>query len=251
LVGSGANQSYAITPSTGYSIADVLVDGASVGAVASYTFTNVTASHTIAASFAINQYTVTFQVGSNGSRTGGGALVQTVNHGSAATPPVISANTGYVFTGWDSSAYANVTANLTITAQYALGYTVSHSVPHTWLATQNAGWTADYESAAMADPDGDGFPTWKEYWFGTDPQDRNSYFHIDSIDRSGSTITIQWRNAGISGGIPDFTIQTSNDLSSGSWTDVGSKTPGNGVNTWTQSSAAPAKFYRLKAPDPP
>ena len=40
-------------------MADVLVDGVSVGAVTSYTFTDVTADHTIAASFAINTYTIT------------------------------------------------------------------------------------------------------------------------------------------------------------------------------------------------
>ena len=34
-------------------VADVLVDGSSVGAVTSHTFTNVTAGHTIAASFAL------------------------------------------------------------------------------------------------------------------------------------------------------------------------------------------------------
>ncbi len=49
---SGASQAYTITPSTDYQVADVLVDGSSVGAVTTYTFTNVTTDHTIAASFA-------------------------------------------------------------------------------------------------------------------------------------------------------------------------------------------------------
>ena len=40
-------------------MADVLVDGISVGAVTSHTFTNVTGNHTIAASFAIDIYTIT------------------------------------------------------------------------------------------------------------------------------------------------------------------------------------------------
>jgi alpha-tubulin suppressor-like RCC1 family protein/uncharacterized protein YkwD/thiol-disulfide isomerase/thioredoxin/plastocyanin/uncharacterized membrane protein YphA (DoxX/SURF4 family) len=51
MVNLGADQTFAITPDTGYQIADVLVDGSSVGPVASYTFTNVTESHTITASF--------------------------------------------------------------------------------------------------------------------------------------------------------------------------------------------------------
>ena len=50
-VKEGASQTFAIAASEGYAIADVLVDGQSVGAVDSYTFENVTANHTIAALF--------------------------------------------------------------------------------------------------------------------------------------------------------------------------------------------------------
>jgi hypothetical protein len=52
LVAVGASQTYVITPDVGYEIADVKVDGASVGAVSSYAFNNVSISHTIEASFA-------------------------------------------------------------------------------------------------------------------------------------------------------------------------------------------------------
>lgn len=50
-VKEGASQTFAIAAQEGYAIADVLVDGQSVGAVDSYTFENVTANHTIAAVF--------------------------------------------------------------------------------------------------------------------------------------------------------------------------------------------------------
>ena len=53
-VNYGANQTFGIAPAIGYHVASVLVDGGSVGAVTSYTFTNVTANHTISASFAAN-----------------------------------------------------------------------------------------------------------------------------------------------------------------------------------------------------
>lgn len=53
-VNYGASQSFSIAPNTGYHVANVLVDGGSVGAVTSYIFTDVTANHTIAASFAAN-----------------------------------------------------------------------------------------------------------------------------------------------------------------------------------------------------
>ncbi len=45
------SKTYSITASNGYAISDVLVDGASVGAVTSYTFQNISANHTISATF--------------------------------------------------------------------------------------------------------------------------------------------------------------------------------------------------------
>ena len=51
LVLAETNQSYTIIPNSGYCIAGVLVDRASVGTGSNYTFTNVTADHTISATF--------------------------------------------------------------------------------------------------------------------------------------------------------------------------------------------------------
>ena len=50
-VKEGASQTFEIKAASGYEIADVLVDGQSVGVVETYTFENVTAAHTISASF--------------------------------------------------------------------------------------------------------------------------------------------------------------------------------------------------------
>jgi len=50
-VNQGSDQSFTITPDSGYSIDDVLVDGSSVGTVSSYTFINVTEDHSISATF--------------------------------------------------------------------------------------------------------------------------------------------------------------------------------------------------------
>lgn len=46
------SKTYTITPQAGYKIADVLVDGVSVGVVATYTFSSVTTNHKIEAKFA-------------------------------------------------------------------------------------------------------------------------------------------------------------------------------------------------------
>ena len=53
-VTEGGSQTYTMTANTGYEIADVVVDGVSKGAVKTYTFSNVTESHTISASFRAN-----------------------------------------------------------------------------------------------------------------------------------------------------------------------------------------------------
>ena len=50
-VRDGSDQTFTIAPDKGYAVANVLVDGRSVGAVKSYTFKNVTKNHTIEAVF--------------------------------------------------------------------------------------------------------------------------------------------------------------------------------------------------------
>jgi len=50
-VNDGGSQTFAIAADSGYSISDVTVDGSGVGAVNSYTFSNVTADHIIRAEF--------------------------------------------------------------------------------------------------------------------------------------------------------------------------------------------------------
>jgi uncharacterized repeat protein (TIGR02543 family) len=65
----GADQKYVITSYTGYHVSDVLVDSSSVGAVAEYTFLNVTEDHTITALFEENpvpKYVLTVDTLGNG-----------------------------------------------------------------------------------------------------------------------------------------------------------------------------------------
>jgi photosystem II stability/assembly factor-like uncharacterized protein len=49
---AGTDTTYTFTPAAGYKVADVTVDGTSVGAPAGYTFADVTTSHTLAVAFA-------------------------------------------------------------------------------------------------------------------------------------------------------------------------------------------------------
>ena len=55
-VDEGSDRTFGITPAAGYHIADVLVDGVSVGRVATYRFADVKVGHTIGATFAPTTY---------------------------------------------------------------------------------------------------------------------------------------------------------------------------------------------------
>jgi len=134
-VNQGANQTFAITPNEGYHVVDVLVDGSSVGAVTSYNFENVTAAHTISATFAINSYNISTLSGDGGSITPSG--VTTLNHGGSQSY-AITASEGYhiadVLVDENSVGavstyeFTNVTANHTISVTFAIEtYTITAS----------------------------------------------------------------------------------------------------------------------------
>ena len=134
-VSHGSNRTFSINANAGYTIANVLVDGASVGAVSSYTFSNVTAAHTISASFSIATYTIGASAGSGGSINPSGSI--SVNHGANQTF-TITPNTGYGVSNVlvdgasvgavSSYTFSNVTANHTISASFAVNtYTINAS----------------------------------------------------------------------------------------------------------------------------
>jgi len=135
VVAEGGEQSFTIEAATGYHIASVMVD--EVEAIESlvdgvYTFTNVTESHTIAATFAINTFTITATAGENGTITPEEA---TVNYGANAEFTITPA-TGYhivsvmvdetenvtetVIAAEGVYTFENVTANHTIAAAFAI-----------------------------------------------------------------------------------------------------------------------------------
>lgn len=66
-------------------------------------------------------HTVTFNLGVHGHRTGGGALVQEVEHHGAAAAPTFTTDIGWMFTGWDR-AFGDVTADLTVNAAYEFAF---------------------------------------------------------------------------------------------------------------------------------
>ena len=132
-VNHGANQSFSVSPNTGYHIDSVVVDGVNLGAVGSHDFLNVTANHAIAAYFSINVYTITAAASAGGSIAPSGSV--NVNHGANQSFSV-SPNTGYhidsvVVDGVNlgvvaSHDFLNVTANHAIAAYFSINvYTIT------------------------------------------------------------------------------------------------------------------------------
>ncbi len=135
----GQGKIYSITPSNGYKIASVKVDGqnqpASGDPVTSYTFSDISSNHAIAALFTPLTYTVTFLDFDSSV-----LKEQTVDHGGSATAPV-AAREGHTFLNWDKS-YENVTANISVTAKYKINqYTISfNSQGGSGITPQTGDW---------------------------------------------------------------------------------------------------------------
>lgn len=134
IVNYGDSPAFSISPNTGYHIADVLVDNVSKGPISSYTFPNVTAPHTIAASFAIDTFTITASAGAGGSITPTGTV--TVNYGGSQTFTIAPINSCYYIKDVlvdgisvgpvGSYPFTNVTGNHTIAASFDIyTYTIT------------------------------------------------------------------------------------------------------------------------------
>ena len=124
----GNNQLYTCTPDSGYLVTSVVVDGTPVTPVpASYTFSNVTAAHTIAVSFS----GVNFTLATTSSPTAGGAVTLNPAGGSYVSGAIVTLtpnpSVGYNFTGWSgdltgSTSPSSITmnSNKNVTANFSI-----------------------------------------------------------------------------------------------------------------------------------
>jgi len=141
-VNYNSNQTFTITPNSGYKVSDVKVDSVSKGAISTYTFSNVTADHTISASFSI-AYTLTVSKSGTGSGTVtstdggincGSDCSETFSSGTTVTLTA-TADSSSTFGGWSgdctgtsSSCTVTMTAAKSVTATFTLKtYTISAS----------------------------------------------------------------------------------------------------------------------------
>lgn len=113
-VNYGGRKVFTIKADPGYKIGDVKVDGISVGARRSYTFTNVTSNHTIEASFS----PVTYNLSITKAGTGSGAVTSnpagTIHNVGTLVTLNATPNADSTFVGW-SGACSGPSETCTIT----------------------------------------------------------------------------------------------------------------------------------------
>ncbi|MEN8201692.1 MAG: T9SS type A sorting domain-containing protein [Bacteroidota bacterium] len=124
-VDHGSDQTFTIKADQRYSILDVVVDGASQGALSSYTFSNIQSDHTITAKFAKNTYIITASAGEGGEISPSGEVVVEEDKDKTFT---ITPDQGYdiddVFVDGESQGaiseyeFEDVEANHTISATF-------------------------------------------------------------------------------------------------------------------------------------
>lgn len=157
-VAAGDYKGFSITPDAGYRTTDVLVDGASVGAVTFYSFSGIAASHTIEAYFAaVGTHSIvatqsaggtiapsgTVSVADGGSQT----FTITPDYGYEITSVVVD---GVSVTITASYTFTNVTSDHTITARFTATPPTSPSIitilsNNTNYGRVSAGATVDYD----------------------------------------------------------------------------------------------------------
>ncbi len=138
-VQSGANQSFTIAPNSGYTISNVLVDGASQGVISSYTFTGVTANHTISATFTtIPNYNL--NIFKNGTGSGTVSTSPTGASFSSGTQVTLTAlpDANSVFSGWSGGGCSGNSTTCQVMMNSIVSVTATFNLK-TYTITASAG----------------------------------------------------------------------------------------------------------------
>ncbi len=181
VVNQGDSLEIIFTANAGYEIDALTVDGSSVTATTSYTFTNINSDHEIAVTFKriSNQYTVTVAVGAGGTSNYSGEVVVTGGNSLSLT---FTPNTGYeintltidgvAVTPSTTYTLSNITENHTVAVTFKqITYTVSVSV--------GAGGSANYSGNISVNYGGSLALTFTP----------NTGYEIDTLTIDGASVT--------------------------------------------------------------
>ena len=182
---SGNNQTFTITPSLGYHIDSVLVDeiyDAAATTSGTYTFSNVTANHTIRAVFAVNTYTITATAGLNGSVSPSGVTtyIYAANAAYTATP-----DNGYQI----DSMFIDGVYTTPIATYLFQNITANHTIHYTFSLIPLPTFIEDFETLSS----GTGSYTGANLTFATGVYFVKGFTSMDGNDRFLGTRSIRMR----------------------------------------------------------
>ena len=254
-VAEGDNQSFSITPADGFEIDDVLVDGSSVGAVTAYTFSNVTADHTIHATFEevpVITYTIEASAGEGGSISPSGSITVvegdnqsfsiTAGSGFEIADVVVDGNSVGAVTAY---TFNNVTADHTIhaafktapedpclitTLPYLQDFNAAAAIPECWESVINVGdvaWQVGTFSGGLNGTTGN-----YAYFFYQGNRERNADLISQPFDLSNYT--------GINLAFTHYHVASRSSVGLYYSTDGGNNWTT--IQTWSSSTANPATF---------
>ena len=138
VVVSGSNQNFTVTPSYGYAVSNVIVDGVSLGPVSSFAFNDVTTNHVISAAFSNIVLNITASAGAGGVISPSGSVP--VGYGSNQSFTITPNNNyaisnvvvdGISFSAISSYLFTNVITSHSIWASFGQIRMVSGKVTDT------------------------------------------------------------------------------------------------------------------------
>ncbi len=187
-VSHGSNRTFTITADAAYHITNVLVDGVSVGTVSTYTFSNVTQSHTIAASFTVDTQPPLANAGPD-QTVNEGVVVKLKGNGSSDPDGSIAAYSWSQISGppVHLSNAGQIEANFTSPNVVASGDTLVFQL----VVTDNEGLQATDSCPVFVtrdpviDNDGDGVPDDQDAF----PYDAEEYLDTDGDGRGNNADT--------------------------------------------------------------
>jgi len=201
-VNYGSDKTFTITPDEGYLISDVLVDDVSVGTDSTYTFSNVTSNHTIAATFIVeSSYTLSVSAGANGTISPSSSIVSYGSNETFTITPNGELGDFYIYdilvdgvsVGTESTyTFTNVTSNHAILALFKPGTCGDESLQDGEECDEgdnNGGETCTYDCKLPSNCGEYVFYDWKYYstvkvgeqcWFGEN-------LSVGTMVNSGST----------------------------------------------------------------
>jgi uncharacterized protein (TIGR03790 family) len=180
------------------------------------------------------------------STDGPGVAIPPSSWQPAGTTVVLTATADpyYSFAGWSGDAAGTnnpfelwMDSPKSVQANFA-PHLAAHNTPEWWLA-QN-GWTNDFDAAALADAEPDGYFTWQEYIADTDPKNSNSFPRVAFIAADGTEPHITWPAS--TGRL--YQIHRADDLRDGPWI---TQELFLGTGAWIDTNPPPAtnRYYRI------